>query len=584
MRKLVPFALCSFIGLLLHSCSQTMPVGDPDNGGLALPDGFEALVVVDSVGRARHLAVRNNGDIYVKLRIPGEEGENVALRDHDGDGKADEVVRWGHYGHKGRYGNAMRIHDGYLYLSTAGEVYRHRLRRRALLPEEPGELLLVDDYHNATFGYEHIAKPIAFDNQGHMYIPFGSPGDCCQVENRRPESIGKYPCPELQWHGGVWQFDADRPDQRQSDGTLYATGIRSIVGMEWNKEVDALFVMQHGRDNMFRTWPKRFSQWESSLLPAEELLRVDEGSDAGWPYTYFNQLEGKKLLNPEYEPYAREIGDPLQFNQPLVAFPGHFGPNDLHFYQGDQFPKRYKKGAFVAFHGSTIRAPYPQGGYFIAFVPFKDGAPSGPWEVFANGFAGIDTIRNTSDALYRPMGLAEGPDGSLYISESEKGKIWRIMYKGDPQQFGPENLAEMETHKQKPNIKDPDPIKDNLDKGRIIAGQAMYETHCAACHLSDGKGDGTRYPPLYQSPFVSGSPRELISIALKGMSGTVSVNDQSFDGTMPGFSYLSDEEIAQILSYIRTNFDNNAPSIQAVEVQVMRRRIELQDEQPEEGI
>src|SRR5690606_26428720 len=134
--------------------------------------------------------------------------------------------------------------------------------------------------------------------------------------------------------------------------------------------------------------------------------------------------------------------------------------NDLHFYEGDQFPERYKNGAFIAFHGSTIRAPYPQAGYFVAFVPFENGAPSGPWDVFADGFAGVDTIVNTRDALARPMGIAMGPDGSLYISESVKGKIWRIMYKGDKDEFGEAQLANMEERKKtQPNIKHPDEIE-----------------------------------------------------------------------------------------------------------------------------
>ena len=91
----------------------------------------------------------------------------------------------------------------------------------------------------------------------------------------------------------------------------------------------------------------------------------------------------------------------------VVAFPAHLGPNDILFYQGNQFPTRYKNGAFIAFHGSTNRGPYPQAGYLVAFVPFKNGKPSGTWEVFADGFAGVDTIVNVSDAQFRPMGLAE---------------------------------------------------------------------------------------------------------------------------------------------------------------------------------
>ncbi|MBX2816012.1 MAG: hypothetical protein KTR24_08440, partial [Saprospiraceae bacterium] len=73
---------------LCTQCGPSIPLGDADNGGLVLPDGFRAVVVADSVGSARHLAVRDNGDVYVKLRYPRPEGENVALRDRNGDGRA----------------------------------------------------------------------------------------------------------------------------------------------------------------------------------------------------------------------------------------------------------------------------------------------------------------------------------------------------------------------------------------------------------------------------------------------------------------------------------------------------------------
>lgn len=577
-----------FVGMFVLSlifylgCTPTLPPGDPDQGGLTVPDGFEVIVVADSLGKARHLAVNDNGDIYVKLRFPLQEGENIALRDNNGDGKADVIKHWGNYGGKGNYGSGMRIHKGYLYLSTAGEVYRHRLIPGELLPAIPGELLLIDDYKNAVFGFEHVAKPITFDEAGHMYIPFGSPGDVCQIVNRKPGSLGQYPCPQLAYHGGVWQFAEDKPNQLQKDGKLYATGIRSIVGMDWNKEDNTLYALQHGRDNFASTWPDLFSPWQSALLPSEEFLRVKEGSDAGWPYLYYDQLQSKKLVNPEYVHKADSIGDPSLYNQPLIGFPGHFAPNDLLFYTGDQFPERYKNGAFIAFHGSTIRAPYPQAGYFIGFVPFKDGQPYGPWEVFADGFAGVDTILNTSNAKYRPMGLAQGPDGSLYISESEKGKIWRVMFKGDRNSFGPGQLAAMEKHKELPHIKTPDEKLDNMDIGRIAAGERLYLKHCSVCHLPDGKGDGTRYPPIFNSDYVNGVPDHLIHIMLKGLQGKVTVRGQVYDGVMPAFDYLGDEEVAQILTYVRNNLGNKASSIPAFAVQIARYKINHPNEKPAE--
>jgi glucose/arabinose dehydrogenase len=112
----------------------------------------------------------------------------------------------------------------------------------------------------------------------------------------------------------------------------------------------------------------------------------------------------------------------------MVAFPGHMAPNGLLFYTGNQFPEKYKNGAFIAFHGSWNRSPLPQEGYYVAFVPFKDGKPSGEREIFAKGFAGVSVVNTPREAEHRPCGLAQGPDGSLFVTDDVKGSVYRISY------------------------------------------------------------------------------------------------------------------------------------------------------------
>ena len=558
--------------LLCTQCTQdnpdyNLPNGDADNGKLALPGGFEALVVVDSVGRARHLAVNDNGDIYIKLRGVTAQGGSVALRDSTGDGKADIIKYFGTYKDPRSYGTAMRIYNGYIYFSTTATVYRNKLNPGQLLPDTTTEAVVIDDYKGRV---EHVAKPIAFDDKGHIYVPFGAPGDMCQVENRVPGSPGQFPCPELELHGGVWQFDANKIGQLQKDGKRYATGIRSLVAMEWNFQDGNLFAVQHGRDDFFRTWPDLYSPYKSAMLPSEEFFRVTEGTNGGWPYYYFDQMQNKKVLNPEYGGDGNKNDGADTVAMPLIGFPGHFAPNDLLFYKGDQFPARYKNGAFIAFHGSTIRAPYPQAGYFVGFVPFKDGKPSGPWEVFADGFSQLDTIENVFDAKGRPMGLAEGPDGSLYITESVNGKVWRVMYKGDKNAFGEQQLAAMVERKLRTNIKDPDEDKDNLLKGKEAPGQVAYNRYCGTCHMPGGQGDGNRYPPLFGSEWVGGPKNRLIELVLNGMSGPIKVRGKSYDGVMPAHSFLNDQQVAEILTYIRTRMNHGGTPISAEEVQALR--------------
>ena len=113
-----------------------------------------------------------------------------------------------------------------------------------------------------------------------------------------------------------------------------------------------------------------------------------------------------------------------------MAFPGHWAPNGLLFYSGSAFPARYRGGAFIAFHGSWNRAPLPQAGYKVVFVPFVNGNPAANYEAFADGFKGADSISAPNQARYRPMGLAQGHDGSVYITDTEKGRVWRVMWRG----------------------------------------------------------------------------------------------------------------------------------------------------------
>ncbi len=201
------------------------------------------------------------------------------------------------------------------------------------------------------------------------------------------------------------------------------------------------------------------------------------------------------------------------------------------------------------------------------------GKVTGPWEVFANGFIQTDPVLTANSAGYRPMGITEGPDGSLYISETEKGKIWRVMFKGDKTKFGPAQLAKMAlVKKTASNIKDPDPVKDDLDRGKPVVASAVYSMYCAACHQRDGKGDNSRFPPLNESEWVNGDKGRLISVVLNGLSGPIKVKGQDYNDPMPAHgSFLNDDQIAEVLTYIRSNWGNTSDAVSKAEVAAMRK-------------
>ena len=558
------FLFLTVISFIQCKNESKLPKGDPGNGGLFLPGNFEAVVVADSIGPARHLAVNNNGDIYVKLSHSKKgEGGNVALRDINNDGKADSIVRFGDYDNHGGLSNCMRIHDGYLYFASELVVYRNKLTPGKLIPESKTEVVLTEEYPGGT--HWHITKPISFDDKGHMYVPFGAPSNACQDLVRTPGGTpgfaGLDPCPELIDHGGIWQFDANKIGLKQKDGRKFATGIRSVVAMDWNKDDKNLYIVMHGRDDLHLLWPDKFTSWQSAVLPSEEFIRVNDGNNFGWPYSYYDQMQKKNVLAPEYGGDGKMPARDSSVQLPIIGFPGHWAPNDLLFYEGDQFPEHYKHGAFIAFHGSTNRSPYPQAGYFVCFVPFINGQPAGEWEVFADGFAGVDPVVNVSDALHRPMGLATGLDGSLYVSDSQKGKIWRIMYKGDKNKFGENELAIMEKRKLNSNIRTPDEIKDNLYRDKPLPGGQVYNTYCVSCHQRNGKGDGNRFPPLDSSEWVNSDKKRLIGVILNGIDKPIEVKGKPYNNVMPQHSFLRDEDIVQVLTYIRQHFNNNSKNV-----------------------
>ena len=394
--------------------SSTMAV----DTSIKLPAGFSATMVADGLGRARHIAVTPNGVVYVKMgSLKGGKAGIYRLEGSAGDGKM-QVTGFGNFP-----GTGMAVRNGYLYASSDEEVFRYKLdaNGNVLDPGHPEKIVT-----GLLSRGEHEPKAITLDYDGNLYVNIGAYSNACQVQDRTKGSPGMMPCPILDSAGGIWQFKADKPNQTYGDGTRYATGLRNVVGFDWNMATNTLFVMQHGRDQLHELFPDLYTQEQGNELPAECMYELHKGSNCGYPYIYYDQFQHKKILAPEYGGDGKKTaGEDAQ--DPVVAFPGHMAPNGLLFYTGKQFPEKYRNGAFIAFHGSWNRYPQEKG-YFVVFQPFKDGKPSGDWEVFANNFAGTADISSPGKAKHRPCGLAQGPDGSLYVTDDVKGSVWKISY------------------------------------------------------------------------------------------------------------------------------------------------------------
>jgi len=395
------------------------PACASDNGGITLPPGFCAAVVADNIGSARHMAVAPNGDLYVALRDGRTPGAIVALRDTTGDGIFDRQEKFATTG-----GTGIALHAGYVYMATPTSVIRFKLNAGELVPSGAAETVVS----GLPEQRQHQDKGLAFDGNGGMYVNIGAPSNDCQNPDRRPGVKGQDPCPLLEEHGGIWRFGDAKLNQTFADGHRFATGMRQMPGLTWHD--GALWIVMHGRDALNAYWPDVYSVEASAELPSETLLRATDGADFGWPYCMHDWKQGKLILNPEYDGDGMAVGRCDGKTPPVAAYPGHWAPNDVEFYTGTQFPEKYRGGVFIAFHGSWNRAPLPQGGYNVVFQPMAGNRASGAYEVFADGFAGRTPLMQPNEATYRPEGVLMAPDGSLFISEGQKGRIWRVMYAG----------------------------------------------------------------------------------------------------------------------------------------------------------
>ncbi len=561
------------------SASQREPdAGSPggdcagDNGGITLPPGFCATVFADNIGHARHLAVSPKGVVFVNTwsgRYYGNDpppagGFLVALQDTDGDGRADAIVRFGETRAQGSHGGTgIALYKDGLYAEVNDRIVRYGLPGDAAAPAGPPQ----DVVSGLPLGGDHPMHPFVIDPNGRLYVDLGSATNSCQARNRVARSPGLRPCTELATRAGAWRYDANRTGQHFSRAERFATGIRNGEGFAFD-QTGRLFVMQHGRDQLAENWPHLYRPEQGANQPAEELLQLEEGADYGWPECYFDGDQQKLVLAPEYGgDGGKAVGPCAQKRGPVAWFPAHWAPNDLKIYDGAQFPDAYRGGAFIAFHGSWNRAPFPQEGYNVVFQPLKDGKPSGPFVVFADGFAGA--VKEPGKAAHRPSGLAVGPDGALYISEDVRGRIWRVTFHGDTATAGiapapvPRTSGAAASNVQPPEGLSPEageeaavaalPVPEGATReelklgARVFRGQQGGAT-CAGCHGSNAKGTPLG-PDLTTGRWLWGDG------SLAAITHTIEegvAEPKEYRSPMPpmGGSQLSKQDLAAVAAYV----------------------------------
>jgi glucose/arabinose dehydrogenase/mono/diheme cytochrome c family protein len=543
-----------------RSCAQ-------DESGLQLPAGFCATVFAEGIGHARHLVVSPSGVVYVNtwsgdyydFDKPHDGGFLVALQDKTGAGKADVIERFGETAQTGGFGGVgIGMYKGSIYAEINDRIVRYTLPAGSILPKNASETIVS----KLPLGGDHPMHPFIIGADGSMYVDVATATNSCQAKNRQPKIPVDNPCTELETRGGVWRYDANKTNQVFSPAERYATGIRNAEGFAFDS-TGHLFVTQHGRDQLHSNWPDLYKPEEEATLPAEELMLLKSGGDYGWPECYYDGAQKKLVLAPEYGgDGGKAVGVCANKIGPAAAFPAHWAPNGMVRYQGKNFPSRYRNGVFIAFHGSWNRAPYPQGGYNVVFQPLDGDHASGTCEIFADGFAGAK--KTPEGATYRPAGLAVGPDGALYISEDIHGRIYRIVYNGDPAGPAPKgtpcpsNSAPagnvVASSAEPPEIDTENlPVPEGSTADMVALGARIYHGQvggagCTGCHGADGTGS-QRGPSLTSQErlWSDGSFAGILKVIKEGVP-----HPKKYPIAMPpmGGAQLSDTQASALAAYV----------------------------------
>lgn len=379
LRTVQRLTICSALLIVSVCTAQSQASAQPQTPAvpaqLTVPAGFKVSVFASDVTNARLMAISPDGVLFVARQ---SKGDVVALPDRDKDGKADtiDIVASGL-----TRPHSLAFHKGYLYIATNPSVLRVKYANGKVegAPEK-----FIDLPVSTT---PHYTRTIGFDKSGKLYVAIGSSCNLCEEEDARRATIMVY--------------NADG-----SAGHPYARGLRNSIGFDWDPKTGALWADDMGEDK------------QGDEKPGDEINRIEDGKHYGWPYFIEMNAPNANLTDAKKAIQVKDATAPAFLLEP------HSSPIDLRFYTGSKFPAPYRGAMLVALHGSSPTGRKEKVGYKVVRILFKDGRPVGQ-EDFVTGW-----LRDGQANNGRPAGLITGPDGALYISDDNKGFIYRVTYEG----------------------------------------------------------------------------------------------------------------------------------------------------------
>jgi glucose/arabinose dehydrogenase len=382
-------------------------VARPDGVKPTVPEGFSVDLVAAGFDQPRVIRTAPNGDLFV---ADSSANTVTVLRMAGSSAKPSEKSVFATDLNQ-PYGIAFYPpgpNPEWVYVANADSVVR--------FPYKAGDLKASTKAEEVVGGIpanHHWTRDIVFTPDGKtLYLSVGSGSNIGEEVTDKPgngidafmkaHALGEM-WGEEQGRAAVIAFDPDGKNRR-----VVATGIRNCSGMTLQPGSNALWCVTNERDGL-----------GDNLVP-DYATTVKDGAFYGWPWYYIGSNEDPRDPLKGQRPDLKD-----QVTVPDVLFQAHSAPLNIAFYEGSMFPADYKNTAFVTMHGSWNRGN--RTGYKVVRVLFKDSKPTGEYEDFMTGF-----VVDDGNVWGRPVGLAIGQDGALFVTEDGSGTIWRVSHEPSP--------------------------------------------------------------------------------------------------------------------------------------------------------